>query len=101
MRAGVAGARWYVVRVNAHQEPTKAAVHDFWEAEPCGSIHSDAPEGSREFFDDIERQRYEAEPFIHDFADFAATRGKKVLEIGVREGTDHVNFARAGTAGST
>lgn len=68
----------------------------FWEAEPCGSVHSQAPEGSREYFEEVERQRYEAEPFITGYADFASTRGRTVLEIGVGMGTDHVNFARAG-----
>ncbi len=77
-------------------QATKEAVRAFWEAEPCGSIHAQAPEGSREYFDEVERQRYEAEPFIHDYAQFASARGKTVLEIGVGMGTDHVNFARAG-----
>ena len=82
--------------MNTKDNATKDAVRAFWEAEPCGSVHSAAPEGSREFFDEVERQRYEAEPFIHDFAGFASSHGKTVLEIGVGMGTDHVNFARSG-----
>src|SRR5262249_7385247 len=44
----------------------------------------------------IERHRYEVEPNIPAFADFEATRGSRVLEIGVGAGTDYVNWLRAG-----
>lgn len=77
-------------------ETTKSAVRGFWERTPCGSWDASAPEGTREYFEQIERRRYELEPFIHGFADFSAARGKRVLEIGVGLGTDHVQFARAG-----
>jgi ubiquinone/menaquinone biosynthesis C-methylase UbiE len=74
----------------------KREVRRYWEAEPCGSAAATAPEGSREYFVQIERRRYELEPFIHRFAEFESATGKKVLEIGVGAGTDHVQFARAG-----
>jgi SAM-dependent methyltransferase len=77
-------------------ERTKGAVRGFWERTPCGSWDATAPEGSPEYFEQIERRRYELEPFIPDYADFASTRGRRVLEIGVGLGTDHVQFARAG-----
>jgi hypothetical protein len=51
-------------------EPTKGAVRSFWERTPCGSWDATAPEGSSEYFDQIERRRYELEPFIHELADF-------------------------------
>lgn len=73
----------------------KGRVRAYWEAEPCGTSHSSAPEGSREFFGEIERQRDEAEPYVGLFADFAGARGKKVLEIGTGAGTDFIRFARA------
>jgi ubiquinone/menaquinone biosynthesis C-methylase UbiE len=77
-------------------EQTKGAVRSFWERTPCGSWDASAPEGTREYFDQIERRRYELEPFIHRFARFGETRAQRVLEIGVGLGTDHVQFARAG-----
>lgn len=74
----------------------KERVRSFWESEPCGWAHADAPEGTKEFFDQVERKREELEPYIARFADFAGARGKRLLEIGVGLGTDFVRFARAG-----
>jgi ubiquinone/menaquinone biosynthesis C-methylase UbiE len=77
-------------------ERTKGAVRSFWERTPCGSWDATAPEGTPEYFQQIERRRYELEPFIPELADFASARDQAVLEIGVGLGTDHVQFARAG-----
>jgi SAM-dependent methyltransferase len=74
----------------------KERVRGFWNRTPCGSAHADAPEGTREYFDQVERRRYELEPFIPVFADFEGAKGKRVLEIGVGLGTDLVQFGRAG-----
>jgi len=74
----------------------KEEVRRFWSRTPCGSWDATAPEGTREYFAQIEARRYQLEPFIHRFADFASTAGQSVLEIGVGLGTDHVQFARAG-----
>lgn len=74
----------------------KRRVREFWETEPCGAMHASAPEGSPEYFAQVERVRYEREPFIPQFADFAGSAGKRVLEIGVGLGTDFLQFARAG-----
>jgi ubiquinone/menaquinone biosynthesis C-methylase UbiE len=80
----------------AEAERTKGAVQGFWERTPCGSWDATAPEGTPEYFEQIERRRYELEPFIPGFADFESVAGKRVLEIGVGLGTDHTRFARAG-----
>ena len=77
-------------------EETKSRVREFWEEEPCGSVHGQAPEGTKEYFDEIERHRYETEPYVRRFADFEGARGKRLLEIGVGLGTDFVQFVRAG-----
>jgi SAM-dependent methyltransferase len=56
----------------------------------------DADQLSSEWFDNIERSRYLDEPFIHEVAQFNTQRGRRVLEVGVGAGTDHLQFARAG-----
>lgn len=73
----------------------KGAVRAHWEAEPCGT--RDLPvEDRRRFFAELERERYEWEPYIHDFARFEQGRGERVLEIGVGAGSDFINWARNG-----
>jgi ubiquinone/menaquinone biosynthesis C-methylase UbiE len=74
----------------------KDQVRGFWSRTPCGSKDATAPEGTPEYFEEIEIRRYELEPFIPEFAGFEHTGGLEVLEIGVGLGTDHVRFARAG-----
>lgn len=74
----------------------KGQVRDYWEQEPCGSGFAQSEKCTREYFDEIEEHRYQVEPFIHQFAQFTRQRGKKVLEIGVGAGTDHLQFARSG-----
>lgn len=77
-------------------QATKDAVRAHWETDPCGSRLAEAEPGSREFFDQVEAERYRLEPFIPAFAEFDRWRGKRVLEVGVGLGTDFVRFARAG-----
>lgn len=74
----------------------KTEIHDFWNADPCGAKLARAERGTPEFFAEIERTRYELEPFIPSFAEFERWRGKRTLEIGVGLGTDFINFVRAG-----
>ena len=74
-------------------------VRGFWEKEPCGTseeIAGGLREHTREWFERIEEHRYKVEPFIHSIAQFTRHRGKKILEVGVGTGTDHLQWARAG-----
>jgi SAM-dependent methyltransferase len=70
----------------------KNDVRDFWNADPCGSRYL----GDREDFEAQARARYRLEPYIHDFAGFAHSGGKRVLEIGVGMGADFLEWLKAG-----
>jgi ubiquinone/menaquinone biosynthesis C-methylase UbiE len=51
---------------------------------------------TKEWYERIEEHRYRLEPYIHAVAQFSRYRGKRLLEIGVGAGTDHLQWARAG-----
>ncbi len=74
-------------------------VRSYWEKEPCGTaeeIVGGAKPLSRKWFDKIEEFRNQVEPFIPDVVQFEKYRGKKILEIGVGAGSDHLRWAQAG-----
>ncbi len=82
-------------------ENLNKAVREYWEQEVCGTSSEvigdgDISRGSQEWYEQIEEHRYSVEPFIHSVAQFTRHSGKKVLEVGVGAGTDHLQWARAG-----
>ena len=71
-------------------------VRKYWDDRPCNVRHSKKEIGTTEYFDEVERKRYTAEPHIQSFAGFSDTNGKKVLEVGCGMATEGINYARAG-----
>jgi len=74
----------------------KERVRAFWQEHPCGTKFADAEPGTRRFYELVAQHRYEKEWHIPAAADFAGTRGLRVLEIGCGLGTDGAQFAAAG-----
>ena len=80
-------------------DPMNTQVQNYWEQETCGTgeeVVGDFEKHSPEWFQQVEENRYQLEPYIHSVAQFTRHRGKKILEIGVGAGTDHLQWARAG-----
>ncbi len=71
-------------------------TREFWDSNPCGSLTSAYPRGTREFFEEVARRRYQEETYIEDFARFQEHAGERMLEIGVGAGSDASRFAAAG-----
>lgn len=67
-----------------------------WDRNPCGSDLSLKPSFSKEYYEEIEKKRYEREPEILSFAQFENYRGKRMLEVGVGLGTDFIRWIRSG-----
>lgn len=71
----------------------KQQVAEFWDSEPCGTRYGKLAGGLAAHA----QSRYELEPFIKEFADFASARGRRVLEVGVGMGADYLEWLKAGS----
>ena len=76
----------------------KLRAREQWGQDPCGAEYDREHElGTREFFDSVERYRYQEYaawmPRLMEFEDF---RGGRLLEIGCGMGSDLLQFARGG-----
>jgi ubiquinone/menaquinone biosynthesis C-methylase UbiE len=76
----------------------KLRAREQWGQDPCGAEYDREHElGSREFFDEVERYRYqEYAPWMPRLMEFENFRGKRLLEVGCGMGTDLLQFARGG-----
>ncbi len=77
------------------KDDLKAAVKQHWESEPCGTRYSNETDRLA-YFVQLERVRYQMEPYILELADFQSSKGRRVLEIGVGAGIDFANWIKAG-----
>lgn len=67
----------------------------YWDRRPCNVHHSDASDPLAYSREVTARKRF-VEPHLWEFADFAAWKGKRVLNLGCGIGTESLEFARHG-----
>lgn len=66
-----------------------------WNTNPCGEVKGEFA-NRLTYFEEVERFRYKEQDWMHDFFQYENFPGKKVLEIGVGQGTDLWQFAKNG-----
>lgn len=72
----------------------RAGAQKQWNSRACGELPGDKQ--SVAYFDAVARDRYEQQPWMHDYFQYQQFRGQHVLEIGIGQGTDMMQFAQAG-----
>ena len=67
-----------------------------WQKNPCGSCYSNQEFLSKDYFEEIEKHRYLTHSWILENIRGFNIAGKRVLEIGMGMGTDHLALAKQG-----
>lgn len=65
-----------------------------WDTTACGEVSGE--KGTLDYFLEVERKRYATQHWMHDYFDFRGFRDRKVLEVGIGQGTDLVQFYAGG-----
>jgi SAM-dependent methyltransferase len=78
-------------------ETAKERAIEQWTAEPAGAnLAAHARGDDATFYSEVERTRYHAYPWLLSYLTPDRWSGKRVLEVGVGLGTDHLMLHRAG-----
>ena len=79
-------------------EEEKQRARTQWGSDPAGAVYGrDHEFGAKEFFDEVERHRYqEYAPWMPEVMGFNEHAGERLLEVGCGMGTDLLQFARGG-----
>jgi ubiquinone/menaquinone biosynthesis C-methylase UbiE len=73
------------------------AIRQYWNTHIHDLEIAKHPVGTKEFFEDLHEYRFDKLRYLPEVADFAAFKGKRLLEIGCGVGLDLMEFAQQGS----
>jgi ubiquinone/menaquinone biosynthesis C-methylase UbiE len=73
------------------------AIRQYWNTHIHDLEIAKHPVGTKEFFEDLREYRFDKLHYLPEVVDFAAYRGKRLLEVGCGVGLDLMEFARQGS----
>jgi ubiquinone/menaquinone biosynthesis C-methylase UbiE len=73
------------------------AIRQYWNTHIHDLEIAKHPVGTKEFFEDLREYRFDKLRYLPEVADFAAYKGKRLLEIGCGVGLDLMEFAQQGS----
>jgi ubiquinone/menaquinone biosynthesis C-methylase UbiE len=77
---------------------TEQSIHQFWDSHPCGDSQVESLKGDyEEFFQRYDAFRYSREAHILKRLDAIDLKGKRVLEIGLGQGSDSEQMIKRGS----
>ena len=85
-----------VERAAQPADPGKQAAIEQWTADPCGSSIAEGEQGSKTYFENLLRGRFEYGPWMPDSLGYDETAGLRVLDVGCGQGIDVYRYALAG-----
>jgi ubiquinone/menaquinone biosynthesis C-methylase UbiE len=74
----------------------KAAAVEQWTADPCGASIAAGEPGSREYFADLLKGRFEYAPWMPESLGYDEAAGLRVLDVGCGQGIDVYRYASWG-----
>lgn len=82
--------------LSAPSDGVLESIREYWSKHVHDLEIARSPLGSREFFSELEEYRFNKLEYLPNIVDFAAYKGKYLLEVGCGVGIDLVRFARHG-----